>query len=239
MPAAPEGTSVPDENGKYDQAEVDALVTEKNTALEANRNAVLLDLANARKSLKNYEGIDPAEHARLKQEVADAEAKKASEEGNWKAVEKQLIEKHGTERESDKKALAKRDSAVERRLVQAELTRAIAAKKGDPDLLLPYAQKYARVRETDDDFEAFLCDERGTPMVSDGKGTPMTFDAFVEQVLMVKFPRAFDGVGSSGGGAPRSNAGGGGQARVVVTDTNSPEFLANVKDLASGKASIG
>lgn len=230
---------MPDENGKYDQAEVDALIAEKNAGLEANRNTVLAELATAKAKLKNFDGIDPAEHSRLKDEVAAAEAKKAAAEGDWKTMEKQLIDKHGSERAADKKALEKRDSAVERRLVQAELTRAIAAKKGDPDLLLPYASRFARVRELDDDFEAYLCDEKGTPMVSDGKGTPMTFDAFVEQVLMVKFPRAFDGVGSSGGGAPRSNASGGGQSRVVVADTNSPDFLANVKDIASGKATIG
>lgn len=231
---------MPDENGNYTQAEVDALLEERNKNLEANRNEVLKELASAKKALKNYEGIDPTEHARLKEVVAEAERKKAQAEGDWKAMEKQLIEKHAAEREQDQKRIGKFSKFAEQRLVQAELTKAIAAKKGVPDLLLPYAERFVRVRETEDGFEAFVCDEKGNPRVADGAGTPMNFDAFVEQDLMTKFPRAFDGVGSSGGGSSKSNASGGGpQSRVVVADTNSPEFLANVKDIALGKATLG
>lgn len=220
----------------YTQAEVDALLQQEVAGLKANRDELAKEAKRAKEALKNYEGVDPEEHRKLKEAAAEAERRKATAEGDFKSLEKQLVERHTAELAGRDGKIGKLQAALERRLVEAQLTKAIAEKKGVPDLLLPYARQFVRVKETEDDFEAYIADEKGNPLYADGRMTPMDFGAFVEQHLMAKFPRAFDGTGSSGGGASRSNAGGGGVG--VIADTNSPDFLRNLADIASGKAQV-
>jgi hypothetical protein len=220
----------------YTQDEYDALVAEKE-ALKKNRDDTLTEAKRAKKALADYEGIDPAEFKRLKQAADEAEQKRAAAAGDFETLKKQLVENHTKEIGAKDSKIGKLTKALERRLIQAELTKAIAAKKGDPELLLPYAERFARTKETDDDFEAYLVDASGNPRYSDGQATPMSFDAFVEQDLMAKFPRAFDGTGSSGGGATKSAPGGGGTRRIAPGDNAA--FLANLDKIVSGDVEVG
>jgi hypothetical protein len=199
----------------YSEEEYNAMIAERD-ALKANRDEILKEKKKADSALKNYEGIDPAEYKTLKEAADEAARKQALVEGNLEAWKKQVTDAHSKELGGRDTKIGKLTKAIERRLIDSELIRAIAAKKGDPDLLLPYARQFGRVKETDEDFEGYVADERGNPLVADGKGTPMTFDLFVEQHLMTKFPRAFEGTGSSGGGAPKPNAGGGGGVREIA-----------------------
>ena len=219
----------------YTEDEYNALLAEKE-ALKGNRDEILKESKRAKDALKNYDGVDPAEYKALKDAAAKAEREKLASEGDFKALESQLKGLHQKEIEGKDAKIAKTQKALERRLVQAELTKAIAARKGEPDLLLPYAEKFVRVKETDDDYEAFIVDASGNPRFADGKGTPMDFGAFVEQELMVKYPRAFDGTGSSGGGATKSNPGGGGAKVVAAGDSKA--FMENLEGIASGKVQV-
>jgi hypothetical protein len=228
---------VPGESERtYTQAEVDALIAERNKGLEANRDEIAKELKQAKAALKAWDGKDPGKYEQLVAAQEEAERKRAAAEGDFTTLKNQLVEKHKGDIEGATKRISKLEAALNQRLVQAELTKAIAAKKGVPELLLPYAEKFARVRETDDGFEAYLADERGNPMYADGRATPMDFGSFVEQHLMTKFPRAFDGTGSSGGGASKSIPSGGGPG--VVSGTNSPDFLANIENIAFGKVQV-
>lgn len=216
----------------YTRDEYEALLQEKE-ALKANRDEALTEAKRAKTALKAWDGKDPKRYDELLAAAEEAERKRAAAEGDFDTLKKQLVSKHETELSGRDARITKLSKALEKRLVQAELARAIAAKKGDVDLLMPYAERFAKVKETEDDYEAYIADERGNPLVADGKGTPMSFDGFVEQTLMAKFPRAFDGTGSSGGGAPRPNAGGGGFVKriaapangVFTKDTFDPEAL--------------
>ena len=224
----------------YTQEQVDAMVAERLAAetegLQKSQKQLLAEAKAAKAALKSYEGIDPDEHKRLKTAAEEAERKKAAAEGDFESLKKQLVEKHGTEISAKDAQIAKRQTALEKRLVQAELTAAIVRHKGDPDLLLPHGAKFVRTREIENDFEAFVVDEAGQPRFADGKGTPMTFDDLVTQVLIPKYPRAFDGTGSSGGGASKSAASGGGP-RVISAGDNAA-FLANLPKIASGEVVV-
>jgi hypothetical protein len=220
----------------YSQEEYDALVAERDAAKTHNAE-LFKEAKKAKDALKNYDGIDPTEHKRLKDAAEEAERKKATAEGDFKSLEKQLVEKHGTEIAAKDGRIGKLTKALEKRLIQAELTKAIAKARGDADLLLPHAEKYVRVKETDDDFVAYVADEKGNPLVSDGKGTPMDFDQLIEQTLKPKYPRAFDGTGSSGGGASKSSAGGGGGSKTIAAGDNKA-FIDNLADIASGKVTV-
>lgn len=227
--------AVPEPKDSYTKEEYEALLQEKE-ALKANRDEALTEAKKAKAALKAWDGKDPAKYEQLLRAAEDAEQKKAAAEGDFTTLKNQLVEKHKGELDGATKRMGKLERALHERLVQAELTKAIAAKKGVPDLLLPYAEKFARVRETDDGFEAYLVDEKGNQRYADGRATPMDFSAFVEQDLMAKFPRAFDGTGSSGGGASKSIPGGGGNG--VVTGTNTPDFLANLAAIAKGDIQV-
>lgn len=220
----------------YTQEQVDAMIAEKEAGLRANRDELLKEAKAAKERLKAYEGVDPDEHKRLKAAAEEADRKKATAEGDFKALEKQLIERHQGELSAREQKMQKMQRAIDKRLVQAQMASAIAKYEGEVDLLMPYAERFARVKETDDDFEAFIADERGNPLVADGKATPMSFEAFVEQVLMQKFPRAFKGTGSSGSGAAKSNGGAGG-AKVIAAGDNSA-FLQNLEAIAKGTVTV-
>lgn len=222
----------------FTQAEVDAMVADQLGGLKSKNEDLLGEAKRAKQLLRDYDGVDPKEFKRLKEAAEQAERAKALVEGDFKALEKQLIDRHTTELGGRDARISKLTSTLEKKLLDAELIRAITAKKGEPDLLLPYARQFARVREVEDGFEGFVADAGGNPMVSDGKGTAMTFEMFVEQQLMTKFPRAFDGAGSSGGGAPaKSAARGGGGPKTVPAGDNSA-FISNLADIAAGKMTV-
>lgn len=236
----------------YSQAEFDAMVAERD-ALKGNRDTILKEAKDAKAALKAFDGVDPAEFLRLKEAAEEADKKKAAAEGDFRSLEKQLIDRHAAEKKQllDQHAnetkgrddkISKLASAMEKRAVRAELQAALVkagAKKGSMDLLVEHGARYGRVRETDDDFEGYVADEKGNPMIADGKGTPMTFELFAETTLKTKFPDLFDGSGSSGGGASKSGAGGGGGGARNIASTNSPDFLANLDTVAAGKTTVG
>jgi len=221
----------------YTQAEVDALVKERVGGLKANRDEALAEAKKAKAALKAFEGTDPEEYKRLKTAAEETERQRAAAEGDWQKLEVQLKDRHKAEMGKAGARATKLQKALEKRLVQAELTAAIVRRKGDPDLLLPHGERYVRVRETDDDFVAYVVDEQGNALVADGQGTPMTFDQLVETKLMVRFPAAFEGTGSSGGGASRTGGGAAGSARTIAAGDDAA-FLANVGDIAKGAVKV-
>lgn len=221
----------------YTEEEVQAIMAERD-AIKANRDEALTEAKKAKKRLADYDGVDPEEFRRLKTEAEQAEAKRAAAAGDFDSLKKQLVDNHTKELGAKDGKIGKLTKALERRLVQAELTKAIAAKKGDPELLLPYAERFVRVKETDEDYDAFLVDAAGNQRFSDGQATPMSFESFVEQDLMTKFPRAFDGTGSSGGGAAKTNAGGGGQNTFNPATATPADFLAQAAAISGGTVKV-
>jgi len=223
----------------YTQDEIDAMIASKldeaTAGLKKNRDDALREAKDAKTKLQNYEGVDPDEFKRLKDAAAEAERKKAAAEGDFKALEKQLIERHSAERQGDAKKIEKLTKALERRLVDARLAEMLAKHEADPSML-PLLQlegrRYVRVKETDDDFEEYVTDEAGKgPLISDGKGTPMNVDDLVGQVLKTKYPAAFRGTGSSGGGATKSRGGAGGTTFNPASN-DGQAFLAQLESIA-------
>lgn len=231
-----------------------AELTRERDALKAHKEELLRETKVAKDAakkaadaLKNYDGLDVDEFRALKAASVEAEQKKAAAEGDFNKLKQQLVDAHAKDKktlvdahstelgERDGK-IAKMNKALERRLIDAELTKAIAAKKGDAEMLIPYARQFVKVRELEDDFEGYVVDERGQPRIADGKGTAMGFEQFVELTLMPKFPRAFDGTGSSGGGAAKSIASGGGAKTIAAND--GAAFLQQVDGISKGSITV-
>lgn len=225
----------------YTEDEYNALVAERE-ALKANRDEILTEAKKAKKALDGYAGVDPKKYQELVAAAEEAERKKATAEGDFKALEKQLIERHQAELGDRDKRISKFQSALEKRAIRAELQQALIKAKAFPeemDLLVERGMRYARMKETDDDFVAYIADKDGNQMVSDGKATPMDFSTFVETNLKQQFPRLFEGTGSSGGGASKPNAGGNGSnsPKTIAVGDNSA-FLSNLDGILSGSVKV-
>ena len=222
----------------FTQEQMDAAIVAANATLEANRDAILGEKKIATDALKKFEGFDPEEFKRLQDAETEAARVKATEEGDWTKLEQKLIEAHGTEMTAKETRIEKLMGVLQKHLVDAELTKAISAAKGDAALLLPHARAFVQTRETDDGFEVFVADEKGTPLVSDGQGTPMTMAQLVEGKLVDEYPRAFEGTGSSGGGASRSTAGGQDRVAGHIAADDGDAFMDNLDGVASGKVEV-
>ncbi len=129
------------------------------------------------------------------------------------------------------------EGALERALVTAQATEAIARQKGSVRLLLPHVQRHATMVEDGEDFTYHIVDEKGHTRL--GEEGNMTFDELVgEMRTSDDFAGAFEGTGSSGGGAPPSGrpASGGGSKTVAAGDDSA--FLSNLEGIASGDVSV-
>lgn len=221
----------------YTEEEYQAAIAERD-ALKANRDEALTEAKKAKAALKAWDGKDPARYDQLLAAAEEAERKKAAAEGDFTKLRDQLVEKHTQELSAKDKREQKLAKALERRLTTDELRKALTGKASPEymDLLVEHGAKFVQMRETDDDFDYVVHDGKGNPQYADGKATPMSIEAFVDQSLKVKYPGAFLGSGSSGGGAPKSNAGGGGMKTIAAGDNAA--FLANLDDIAAGKAVV-
>lgn len=206
-----------DDKETYTKDEFAAMVAERD-ALKTNRDAILSEKKKADAALKAWDGKDPAKYDQLLAASEEAERKRAAAEGDFGKLRDQLVEKHTGELGAKDKRIGKLETVLNRRLRQDELRKALTG-KADPammELLVEHGSKFVQVRETDEDFEHYVTDEKGNQQFSDGKATPMTIDLFVDQSLKTKFPGAFLGSGSSGGGALKSNASGDGPVKRIA-----------------------
>lgn len=226
----------------YTQEELDAMVAEATDGLKKSQRELLAEKKKVQERLTAFDGIDPDKYKKLEALELDIEQKRAKAEGDFTTLQKQMQER--TDKvvgERDAK-IAKLTKALDRRLVQAELRKAIGDKRGmqdSMDLLVEHGARFVKVRETETDFEPYVADEHGNALIADAKGTPMDIPTFVEQTLMVRFPRFFEGSGGSGSGAtkPNGGAGGGGSPRVIAAGDNKA-FIDNLAEIAGGKVDV-
>jgi hypothetical protein len=217
-------------------AALEALRSE-NAALLASRNEVLKEAKKAKEYARKFEGIDPERYKALETAAEEAERKRAEAVGDWKAREAQLLEKVQKDIEARDSRINTLSSALERRLVDAEATAALAAAKGSPKVLLPHIKSHVKVVEEDGEYVVHVVDAKGNQRIGDAKGSPMTISQLVEEMKAdPEFARNFDGSGSSGGGATKSNAGGGGVKTIQKGDQAA--FLANLDDIIAGNVKV-
>jgi len=169
--------------------------------------------------LKRFGDLDPEAARAALQAQADREKADAEKKGEWERLRTKLAEEHGKALEKERATAARLRSSLERQIVRAEAVRAIAAAKGDPDLLLPHVLASVEVVEEGDEFVARVLDpkERGKHRFN-SKGEYMTISELVTADLRERFPRAFEGSGTGGSGATGSAGSEGGGAVVLTRD---------------------
>ena len=169
--------------------------------------------------------------------------------GEWDKLKEQMNKKHQEEQKrwegltaAEKENNTKLRGKLERYLVDAKATAAIAAAEGEPELLLPIVKRFMKVVEDPDtgEFSTSIVDDKGGARVN-GKGDPLTIDELLAEMKgSEKLGRAFKASGSSGGG---SAPGGGSNPKLTPAgvpktwaDAKTPEdkakFIAHQKTLA-------
>lgn len=109
--------------------------------------------------------------------------------------------------------------SLEKYLITAEATSAIAALEGESVLLMPHVQGKVKVFNEDGNYVARVVDKDGDPR-GDGKGGFMTIAGLVVEMKKDPvFARAFKASGNTGGGTPPNSQGKTPAAEEVLTST--------------------
>lgn len=209
--------SLLEQDGKF-VFEAETIVETANLkkALEAERKAK----ADFEKTLKGFEGIDPEKARQIMAEAEQAAADKLKHKGDWETREKQLkdqlaadLAKREQHFQSESTKWTDREktlqAALEKALIESDATAAIAAKKGEPQLLLPHILRQVKVIEENGEFTPRVIGSDGNPRIADVKGTPYTIKNLVEEMYNDPvFGRAFEASGAAGSGAPAGAVGG-------------------------------
>lgn len=154
-------------------------------------------------------GKTPDEIAELLKAQEEAERKKAEEAGEWDKLKAQMEGNFNKSLEEKDGVIGRYRSALEKNLIDAAATSAIAELKGVPALLLPHIRDRVKVEEKDGEFSVVVLDEdRKTPKLN-ATNQPMSIKELVAAMREDEtFGRAFEAPGGSGGGG---QGGGGGQ----------------------------
>jgi hypothetical protein len=113
----------------------------------------------------------------------------------------------GTKLSSKDGEITQMRGSLEKHLITAEATSAIAALEGEAVLLMPHVRDKVKVFNEDGNYVARVVDKDGDPR-GDGKGGFMTIAGLVAEMKKDPvFARAFKASGNSGGGTPPSGQG--------------------------------
>lgn len=194
-----------EDNGKFVfKAELPGEVGGLKSALEAERKTK----AALEKSLKGFEGIDPAKARELLTAQQKAEEDKAKANGEWENWKAQMQQQHQAEKQALEARLAQAERDYETEFVDAKVTAEIAGAKGRAKLLKPYVGAKSVVENGRREIRIY--DDAGN--IRYGKdGKPMTIaERLTEMKSDHEFMVAFEGTGAGGSGAQNHTSGSGG-----------------------------
>lgn len=203
-----------------------------------NRDDILAEKRELEKKLKAVTDVDVDEYNRMKQAEQDQQRKKDEEQGNYRNLEKQLVDRHAKEKEALTKRVDTLQTALHRELIDARLTTEITSQKGVAQLLLPVLRNSVQVveDETTGEFVPTVVDPiSGKARIGDTKGTPMTITQLVQEAKTNDvFSRAFEAEGGQGGGARQpTNGGGAGGVRLTRDQAKDPVVYRTAREEAT------
>lgn len=165
------------DSGKIDREEYDKIQAE-HARMKAALKKANEEAAKSRHDLKPYRDldVDPDTVKALLKEREEAEIRKAEEAGEWEKLREKLKTDHQKDREKLLAQLEEKDgevskikAALEKHLVDAQLTAEIAKHGAKPKLLMPHVRDRVKAVETEDgDYKVAILDENGE--LQDGLG---------------------------------------------------------------------
>lgn len=215
----------------YTEEEVQALVDERNKALEAKREEILKELKTAKQKLSQFDGVDLDElkgaATRLKQLEQESKAKKAG------VTSEELDRLRREVREELEKEYSQFKSQAEKLAGEVRELRLDGVVKGEMAKAGVRGERVdALFRLTGDRFD--LTDD-GKPMLRDRPGTEV--DKYIAGDLAKEYPEFFAGTGSSGGGASKSSGSAGASVRQIKAGDKAA-FAHNLERIAKGEVAV-
>lgn len=177
-------------------------------------------------------GKTPEEIQALVEAQAQAERDKLAKGGEWDKLKAQMSDQHKAELGKKDERIQTLTKSLERRLIDADATAAIAAAKGSPALLLPHVRMSSKVIEDGGDFKVQVVDQAGNPRVN-SKGEFLSIADLVDEMRQSDiYGRAFDASATTGSGSFNSTGGTGKTMKQAAFDALRPAERA--KAMAGG-----
>jgi hypothetical protein len=133
--------------------------------------------------------------------------------------------------------IATLQGALEKSLIEAHATAAIAAAKGVPELLLPHVMRQVKIVEENGNFVVRVLDAQGQPRIANVKGDPFTITNLVDEMKNNSiYGRAFEASGAGGSGATKTEGGKTGMRTVRRSDQEA--MNANIEAIAKGEITV-
>lgn len=219
----------------YTQDQLDAAIAEANKALEAKRD----ELLNEVKTLKRkYDGIDPDEYRQVAQRLSELEQQKKADQAGLTSEELAKL-RQDVAADIRKQFEADPDAGIEAFPWARELANENRSLKLDSVVKAEMAKGGARAERIDALFkltqDRFQLTSDGKPVLRDHPATELS--KYVADELRTEYPEFYNGSGSSGGGASKSNASGGGFSHKIAAD-DGDAFLKNLEQIASGDVEV-
>jgi hypothetical protein len=204
----------------------------------ASQRAKAVELLDEKKKLQQkFEALGvstPEEITALKEAATKAGGKQVEE------LQAKLAQ--ASEAAQKEIAKAKEEAEAERGAArsyfkQGEITRAISAHKGVPELLAHVVDQHLDVQRTDSGFALRVLGKDGQPRVKNSAGDAFGLEDLVAELKAdPKYGRAFEPDGKTGSGAAPESGGGIGAKTVRAGDLES--FGANLEAIAKGDVKV-
>jgi hypothetical protein len=196
----------------------------------ALKSALDKERANARDAVAQAKawkalGKTPEEIQALVEAAAQAERDKLTKAGDFDKLRQQMNDAHTAELDKERGTSKAMRVQLEKYLVDAAAATALAAAKGNAELLLPHVKARVKVIEENGEFAVRVVDAGGNPRVN-GKGEFLSMTDLVDEMRQSDvYAPAFLAPAASGGGA-RPNAGAPGGAQKGRIDGTAEERTA-------------
>lgn len=191
------------------------------SALQKEREAA----KNAARQAKAWEslGKSPDEIQELLAAQEKANEERLNKAGEWDKLKQQMNEQFTKEKQQLLDSLTAKGRAIEKHLIDAQATAAIAELKGVPALLLPHVKASVRVVEEDGEYSVRVVDASGNPRVN-AQGDYLSIKDLVSEMRQSDiFGRAFEATGTTGGSSSQVKGPTGADKPKKAADMSSAE----------------
>ena len=186
-------------NDAMEQERIDKIVKDR---LDRERKKFEREKAEM---LKQFEGVDKDEYARLKKEADDRENKKLEEQGKFEEIRKKWSDEKKDIVAQYEKKLAEKDNTLKRLVLDDKVRNAALKANIRPERV----EKALKLTESN-----FAMDENGDIRILDDNGTETSdsLDDFFKNTFQKEMPEFYLGSETTGSGAH--------QSRIINNGTN-------------------
>ncbi len=202
-----------------------ALIASRTEAKTAKEKAI--DLAGLSEYGTSVDEIAAGVKTKV-DELTDQLAQGGQAKINLDKIKADLAKAHSIELTSKDTRIGALSGQLNKILVQAAATIAIAEAKGSPELLMPFVASQVKVIEEDGEMNVFVVDSAGDRRHSGVTGEAMTIKELVGLMKAdEKYARLFDSEVEGGGGAHKGNKTVDGNKRPTGDDRSSVQKIAD------------